>query len=38
MNILFKKLSLCTVLLVLIVMLSGQAVLADEASVVFGVN
>ena len=33
-----KKLSLCTALLVIIGMLSGQAVFADEASVVFGVS
>jgi len=38
MHAVLKKLSLCTVLLVIMVMLSAQAGFADEASVVFGVG
>ena len=34
----FNKLNLCVVLLVLITMISGQAVFAEESSVVFGVG
>jgi hypothetical protein len=38
MGIQFSKLTLCTVLVVLFTIMTGQGVFADEAQVIFGVD
>ncbi len=38
MNIPFNKRTLCTVLIVLFTMMTGQGVFADDAQVIFGVG